>query len=110
MLFTKSVNLSTGGRLLQVFAVRIFPCYTTIYPAIVTILKQSFTVQIIYDHSLIGSTIIAITVHIFCDYSTIDMTKFTFLKQIFTVRIFLSTIYLTNYHNPKTDFKSEYYL
>ena len=95
MLFTKSVNLSTGGRLLQVFAVRIFPCYSTIYPAIVTILKQSFTVQIIYDHSLIGPTIIAITVHL-CDYSIIDLTKFTFLKQILTVRIFLSTIYLTS--------------
>ena len=73
-LFTKSVNLKTGGRLLQVFAVSIIPCYPTIYSAIVTLLKKG--------------AVIAVTVPIFCDFLTIDMVRIiTFLKQIFKVNI-----------------------
>ena len=72
-LFTKSVNLKTGGRLLQVFAVSIIPCYPTIYSAIVTLLKKG--------------SVIAVTDPIFCDFLTIDMARITFLKQIFKVNI-----------------------
>ena len=70
-LFTKSVNLKTGGRLLQVFAVSIIPCYPTIYSAIVTILKKG--------------SVITVTVPIFCNFFTIDVARITFLKQIFKV-------------------------